>query len=587
MRRVLLCVLLMASISACSVSAPTKRPEVPATLDEVSLGNLVAFARLFGYVRYFHPSDQAASVDWGEFAISSIEPVVAARNPAQLRATLLELFSPVAPSVRIDTRELPRRTPLALWLEGLNADSLEGWRYHGYPNNDSNHLYFGERIRAKSGSAEWKRLRDSEELRASLGAGVWCAVPLALRIQHGETRPTPRRLASRLKAEHQVASGGDRPTRIADVILLWNAIRHFYPYLDANDSVWTMQLAPNLRRAASDAGGIAFEATIRRMIASLHDGHGSVNSPYGDPRVLPLALRFVEGRLIVVGVDRPASGRVRIGDEIIALGGRPTAKWVQELRSIKSAATKEALDIRVAEALHVAVRADSVTIDLRNEGEAFTVRLPRRRGPLPLPFRGDSVRSVAAGMLYVDLSRISDADWTEAAPRMRDARRLIFDLRGYPSRLETVVPGHFIVEPKTGCPWFVPIFSRPNQVDREWEEREWSFYPLAPRFRAETVFLIDAGAISKSEAILGMVQGHRLGTLIGSPTAGTNGNLAYISLPGGYDVTFTCVKATKCDGTPLQGVGLAPDIDVRPTVRGIRSGHDEVLERAIAWLSRK
>ncbi|MCI0465048.1 MAG: hypothetical protein L0Z62_49640, partial [Gemmataceae bacterium] len=38
--------------------------EAPRNLTERELDNLVAFARLLGYVRYFHPSDEAANANW-------------------------------------------------------------------------------------------------------------------------------------------------------------------------------------------------------------------------------------------------------------------------------------------------------------------------------------------------------------------------------------------------------------------------------------------------------------------------------------------------------------------------------------------
>ena len=36
------------------------------------------------------------------------------------------------------------------------------------------------------------------------------------------------------------------------------------------------------------------------------------------------------------------------------------------------------------------------------------------------------------------------------------------------------------------------------------------------------------------------------------------------------------------DGSPTQRVGIAPDIEVTPTIAGIRVGRDEVLEAALA-----
>ena len=31
--------------------------------------NLKTFAKLYGYVKYFHPADEAANIDWNKFAI--------------------------------------------------------------------------------------------------------------------------------------------------------------------------------------------------------------------------------------------------------------------------------------------------------------------------------------------------------------------------------------------------------------------------------------------------------------------------------------------------------------------------------------
>jgi hypothetical protein len=36
----------------------------------------------------------------------------------------------------------------------------------------------------------------------------------------------------------------------------------------------------------------------------------------------------------------------------------------------------------------------------------------------------------------------------------------------------------------------------------------------------------------------------------------------------------------------LQRVGLVPDVEVRPTIAGIRAGRDEVLERAVSYLEK-
>ena len=106
-----------------------------------------------------------------------------------------------------------------------------------------------------------------------------------------------------------------------------------------------------------------------------------------------------------------------------------------------------------------------------------------------------------------------------------------------------------------------------------------------PRYAGRTVMLIDENAISQSEHT-GMMFRAAAGTrFVGSPTSGTNGDTTTIRLPGGVTVSFTGHKVSWPDGTQLQRRGLMPDVDVRPTIEGIRSGRDEVLDSAIRYLS--
>ncbi|MBX7204787.1 MAG: peptidase S41 [Bacteroidia bacterium] len=72
-----------------------------ANISSRKVENLMAFTRLYGYVRWFHPSDEAASIDWDAFAIYGCSKVENASNDEELISILKELFSPIAPSVVI------------------------------------------------------------------------------------------------------------------------------------------------------------------------------------------------------------------------------------------------------------------------------------------------------------------------------------------------------------------------------------------------------------------------------------------------------------------------------------------------------
>ena len=63
--------------------------------------NLRAFAKLYGYVRYFHPSDEAASLDWNRFVYYGVSQIKESRSKKDLKQVMEQLFYPIAPTIRI------------------------------------------------------------------------------------------------------------------------------------------------------------------------------------------------------------------------------------------------------------------------------------------------------------------------------------------------------------------------------------------------------------------------------------------------------------------------------------------------------
>jgi hypothetical protein len=75
------------------------------------IANLHAFARLYGIVRWFHPSDAAATADWDRLAIEGTRRVIDAKDRDALRTRLSELFGSIAPTMRIIDTEARGQFP--------------------------------------------------------------------------------------------------------------------------------------------------------------------------------------------------------------------------------------------------------------------------------------------------------------------------------------------------------------------------------------------------------------------------------------------------------------------------------------------
>jgi C-terminal processing protease CtpA/Prc len=105
--------------------------------------------------------------------------------------------------------------------------------------------------------------------------------------------------------------------------------------------------------------------------------------------------------------------------------------------------------------------------------------------------------------------------------------------------------------------------------------------PAAPHYGGKIVILVDEVSQSQAEYTTMAFRVAPNATVVGSTTAGADGNVSAIPLPGGLRSMISGIGVFYPDKKPTQRVGIVPDIEARPTVAGIRGGRDEVLEVAL------
>jgi C-terminal processing protease CtpA/Prc len=108
--------------------------------------NLRAFAKLYGYIRYFHPSDEASQIDWEKFAIFGVEKVKYAADSQALRLVLEELFLPIAPTVRIYPSGHIPAEPLLDFPEETSGLKVVAWQHKGLGFGNANTPYISARL---------------------------------------------------------------------------------------------------------------------------------------------------------------------------------------------------------------------------------------------------------------------------------------------------------------------------------------------------------------------------------------------------------------------------------------------------------
>jgi carboxyl-terminal processing protease len=111
-------------------------------------------------------------------------------------------------------------------------------------------------------------------------------------------------------------------------------------------------------------------------------------------------------------------------------------------------------------------------------------------------------------------------------------------------------------------------------IDREGERRS-----SDPQWRKPLYVLINGGTRSGKEVVAYAVQREMLGVLVGERTAGfVVGGRPFLLSNG--SVLYLAVMDAEVDGERLEGVGVAPDVEV-PDKLDLAAGADPQLERAV------
>jgi len=184
-----------------------------------------------------------------------------------------------------------------------------------------------------------------------------------------------------------------------------------------------------------------------------------------------------------------------------------------------------------------------------------------------------------------------DGELTSFSGRLKSKKAIIFDMRGYPE-----APGlfYYFIPQALGIPAF--NFARYYAADLSYPG---SFIYLSGAehylskditknpvpYRGKIVILTDENTQSMGEwYTLMLSQLNKNTVIIGSQTAGADGDLKRLNLPGGYSFVFTGNGIFYPDGRETQRIGIKPDRVFRPSAADLVFKEDALLEEAMQSL---
>jgi C-terminal processing protease CtpA/Prc len=517
-------------------------------LSEVQTQNLYTLGKVWGFLKYHHPTVTAGRRNWDSELFQVLPVILAATGRTEANLVMSKWIGalgppgPCGPCAVLPSLDLALKPDLAWIRDELTlGPELSGQLKAIYDNRRPNQQFY---------------VSEGDSVRNPVFAN--------------------ERAYDRLDAGFQILA----------LYRFWNIIEYWSPYRSVIGESWDNVLLQFIPKLALFKTRTEYENMLQQLLARVNDGHihlaGSLR-----PESLclpPARVRFVQGKAVVDRVSQAApQDGLRPGDIVLEVDGKPVESLVVE-RSPFYSASNDAGRLRDLASLITGGACGPMALRVLRGGAASSISTvrqpidPRVHG-LAHERPGPAFQMLSPEVAYLKLSLAKAADVPTYLESAAHASGLIIDMRSYPSEnLLYALGGHLVDSPTA--------FARITSMDLSnpgafyWREP----YPIPvrdPVYPGKVVLLVDEGTQSAAEFETMGFRASPRAMVIGSMTAGADGDVSELPLPGGKTTHFSGLGIFYPDGKPTQRSGISLDLEVKPTIEGVAAGRDEVLEAAI------
>lgn len=411
----------------------------------------------------------------------------------------------------------------------------------------------------------------------------------------------------------------------------WAVIEYLFPYKYVIGRNWHGVLTESIPVFNAIDSRTSYEKAVLMLENSINDTHarGFLEQLKTMPQIFklvyypPFDYKVDQWKIVVkkfLSDSLAKASTLKAGDQILAINGTKIEQWLKE-RSALLPASNDAIKQRslstdfngtafafgdlsskiLAVKVHRGKRLFNLELEMLERSNRSHVNLINTyfRAKLNAEKSIKGYEELHNGIAVIRAGYFSDLDLPkddnalmEFSKQLKSKKALIFDMRKYPAS-----PGLFYYYLPTvlGKPAF--IFARYYRValnnpgafvmDEPIEAYlSVDIKPTGDLYKGKIVILTDENTQSMGEWYTMMLrQVSKNATIIGSTTAGADGDEKQLNLPGGYQFFFTGNGIFYPNGKATQRVGIIPDIEFKPTVAEIASGTDVQLQKAIAYIN--
>lgn len=376
----------------------------------------------------------------------------------------------------------------------------------------------------------------------------------------------------------------------------WNVIHYFFPYRYQMDEAWTNHfkaLVPIFSQVQDKA---SYQDALLRLTAGVQDGHAIIRQ---NNRMLipgrywlPVQFSILDGQVLVRNSYRIEGNPLQPGDEVLAYQRQAVSAWLDKKLPLIPV-SKDPLSSHYLPWFLQRTDEPKVTMTIRRGELMMDLAVPSfnqqdlTAKPLKRAMELPKHQWLNERLAYLKIYAMSRKEFSEAYALYQTADALVLDLRGYPndSRTFATLMRNLLKGRSVALSFVRPSKGQPGSFERFYDSKTGSWWPFG---RAETrpiIALTSARSMSQSETNLMQLQLYPNSLLVGSKTAGANGDITFVTVPGDYQLYFSGLGVYYPDDTPTQRYGVLPDVLVQQTVADLRIGQDTQLNKAVSIIA--
>jgi C-terminal processing protease CtpA/Prc len=533
-------------------------------LNDSKTKDLAVLGRVWGFLKYYHPAIAKGDYNWDYELFRILPKILESKNPADRNAVLSACVE------SLGTFETGTSEKIAAEKIKLNPDL--SWI-------ESKTL--GDKL-----TNQLNQVKNAKRENKNYYIGLF---------------PNIGNPQFKNEEAYKLMSFPDAGFRLLSLYRYWNIIQYYFPNRHLIGENWNDVLEEFIPKFTNAASEIEYKIAALALINRIHDTHANI---WGKDETLEkyrglnspaIGVTFIEDKAVVTKFwDQTLAEKsgLKIGDVIETINNRKVSEIVKERLDLTPASNYPTKLRDIARYL-LQTNENSLTIKYKRGNTAKEIQLecyPKDKlkvnfaeqfnKPIP-PFK-----LISNDIAYLYPGSLKQGEIAKIIPEIAKTKGLIIDLRSYPSDFIVFSLGEFLVPKATSFVKFSNgnianpgLFTLTDEIKIGKDNGDY--------YKGKVVILINETTQSQAEYTTMAFRTAPRATVIGSTTAGADGNVSQFSLPGGISTMISGLGVYYPDGKETQRVGIVPDIVIKSTIKGIAEGKDEVLEKAVEIINAK